>query len=379
VLRGRLAVERERLLARPLLEELRAGGRKWSELKPSEKRLLEGFPLVDHLLERSLEMRYSDPAGMVQLAQAACLVAKRVSPRRYGRRVLADLQARAWAELGNAYRVTDNLPAAEAAFGQAVRFSRRGTGSVQVIIHIEERVARLFSDLGLFPEAAAMLDRVCSYYVAQGDATRAGQTLISRGLVAGYDNDPELASVYLARGLRVIGPHGDSDLRLAAVHALAMNLVDAGRSEAARALLASHERLYRRGGSLNKLRLHWLKGKIAYGLGELGRAEADFHVARLGFRRAGKNYDAALVSLDLALLLAAQGKRLATLRLVDEMIGTFRTLRIAREAIASLTLLRRSCEKSGIAPDTLCAQIRTIACLVQELQRPRISERKDAS
>ncbi len=87
----------------------------------------------------------------------------------------------------------------------------------------------------------------------------------------------------------------------------------------------------------------------------------------------------ALVSLDLALLHAAQGKRLATRRLVDEMIGTFRTLRIAREAIASLMLLRRSCEKDGVAPDILCAQIRTIACLVEELQRPRTSARKDAS
>ena len=126
---------------------------------------------------------------------------------------------------------------------------------------------------------------------------------------------------------------------------------------------------------MSKLRLHWLKGKIAHGLGELGRAEADFHVARLGFKRVEKDYDAALVSLDLALLYAKQGKRIATLRLVDEMIGTFRSLGIAREAIASLLLLRRTCEDGGAVPDVLAAQIRTIASLVAELQHHRTRAR----
>ena len=63
------------------------------------------------------------------------------------------------------------------------------------------------------------------------------------------------------------------------------------------------------------------------------------------------------------------------MRLVDEMIGTFRSLGIAREAIASLLLLRRTCEDGGAVPDVLAAQIRTIASLVAELQHHRTRAR----
>lgn len=376
VLRGTLALDRERTTARFLLDELRTGRRKWSELTRSERRLVEGAPLVEYLLSRSFELRYNDPEAMIQFAEAARLVVERVDPRRYGRRVLSDLRARVWAELGNAYRVADDLKAAEVAFGQAVRWLFSGTGSRRVIVRVAELAARLFADQRRLPEAAGLLDWVSSYYANQGNSAELGQTLVSRGLIAEYGDEPELAIVYLARGLRLIGPEKtESGLRLAAVHALVNNLIEAGHCEAARGLLEKNHRLYHRTGKLNKLRLHWLKGRIAHGLGELGRAEADFHVARLGFKRVEKGYDAALVSLDLALLYARQGKRIATLRLVDEMIGTFRNLGIAREAIASLLLLRRTCEDTGAAPDVLAAQIRTIASLVAELQRHRAGTR----
>jgi tetratricopeptide (TPR) repeat protein len=376
VLRGTLALDRERTTARALLDELRTGRRRWSGLSRSEKRLLEGAPLVEYLLDRSFELRYNDPEAMVQFAEAARLVVERIDPRRYGRKVLSDLRARVWAELGNAYRVADDLKAAEAAFGQAVRWLLAGTGSRRVLVRTAELAARLFADQRRLPEAAGLLAWVSSYYANQGNSVELGQTLVSRGLLAEYANEPELAIVYLVRGLRLIGPQNtESGFRLAAVHSLVNNLIEAGHCEAARGLLEKNHRLYHRAGKLNKLRLHWLKGKIAHGLGELGRAEADFHVARLGFKRVEKDYDAALVSLDLALLYARQGKRIATLRLVDEMIGTFRSLGIAREAIASLLLLRRTCEDSGAAPDVLAAQIRTIASLVAELQRHRAGAR----
>jgi tetratricopeptide (TPR) repeat protein len=376
VLRGILTLEHERVVAKPILEELHRGQRRWSEVSQCEKRLLKGLPLIEYLLDRSYELRHADPQGMVEFAEAARLVVERVESRRYGQKVLADFRARVWTELGNAYRVADNLLAAEAALGQAVKWARRGTRSRQVVVHIQDRAARLYSDQRFFPEAAAMLDRVIAYYLAVGNVQQVGQTLIGRGLVTGYANEPELAIVFLTRGLRLIGPEGEeTGLRLSAIHALALNLVESSHCAAARALIERNQRLYRRGGKLNKLKLHWLKGKIAQGLREFGRAEADLHVARLGFKQVDKNYDAALVSLDLALLYAQQGKRIATLRLIDEMVATFRRLRIARETIASLMLLRRSCEKVGAAPEVLCAQIRTIASVVAELQRHQTRER----
>ena len=262
VLRGRLALETERTLAKPLLDELRAGQRKWSTLNAREKRLLEGAPLVDYLLDQSLALRHADPGGMVEFAEAAKLVADRIHPRRYGRRVLADLRARVWTVLGNAHRVADKHSAAETALSQAATWARRGTGSRALFALIEEVAAVLFSDLRRFPESIAMLDRAIAFHSRRCDVQQTGRALISRGLVTGYAGEPELAVAFLVRGLRFIGSDGsESGLRLPAIHALALNLVEAGHCAAARALIAKNERLYRRGGSLSKLRLHWLQGQ----------------------------------------------------------------------------------------------------------------------
>jgi len=150
------------------------------------------------------------------------------------------------------------------------------------------------------------------------------------------------------------------------MNALAVNLAGAGEFEAASAVLARSRRLYRRSGKLNQYRLCWLEGKIAEGLGKSGSAEAKFNTARLAFARVGKHYDSALVSLDLGLVYARQERHSELIWLVDDMVRTFRALKIARELIASLMLLRKSCEKR-FSRETLCVQIETIAATLTEL------------
>src|SRR4029077_12778092 len=61
------------------------------------------------LLARSWQLRHEDPRLMVDLAILAAQASKRLDPRRYGAGRVADLQAEAYAELGNACRVADRL------------------------------------------------------------------------------------------------------------------------------------------------------------------------------------------------------------------------------------------------------------------------------
>ncbi|HEY2740138.1 MAG TPA: hypothetical protein VGK45_17140, partial [Thermoanaerobaculia bacterium] len=90
VVRGRLAMDRERQAAEPLLSALEAGERTLSGLTRAEWRLLRGVPFIERLLEWSTGRRYQDPAGMVRLAQLAWCLVLQLEPRRYGRRLLAD-------------------------------------------------------------------------------------------------------------------------------------------------------------------------------------------------------------------------------------------------------------------------------------------------
>ena len=166
---------------------------------------------------------------------------------------------------------------------------------------------------------------------------------------------------------------GSSHL-LASIHGLALNLVESGHPEVAQSLLNRHRRLYRRSGRLNEYRLFWLEGKVAIGLQDYGKAEAKLNTARLAFLRVEKVGDAALVSLDLAWLYAKEGRRTEVAWLVDQMLRTFRALGIARESIASLLLLKKSCEQ--LRPiEALCGQIEALAKLMPELRQQKRGKR----
>ena len=104
MVRGLLALEQDRDRAAPLLSQLRAGTKRWEELSGPERQILSRGPLIDFLLETSYGLRFDNPEAMLSFARAACAVADGMGPKRYGKQVLTDLRAGAWAELANAFR-----------------------------------------------------------------------------------------------------------------------------------------------------------------------------------------------------------------------------------------------------------------------------------
>jgi hypothetical protein len=105
---------------------------------------LHGWPLCEALLRKSYELRFSDPKRMLALADSAAAVAKHIRPEKYPwPGLLADLRARAFAELGNAYRINDRFPEADTAFGQARDYLEEGTGD----LFLQARVLDLLASL----------------------------------------------------------------------------------------------------------------------------------------------------------------------------------------------------------------------------------------
>ena len=93
-------------------------------------RLPRKIPLLARmkgLLARSWQLRYEDPRMMVDLAVLAAQVSKRLDPLQYGAARVADFQAEAYAELGNACRVADRLQEANLYLSDARRFFESGT------------------------------------------------------------------------------------------------------------------------------------------------------------------------------------------------------------------------------------------------------------
>jgi tetratricopeptide (TPR) repeat protein len=219
-----------------------------------------------------------------------------------------------------------------------------------------------------FQEAASLLEQSNDLYALCGDSAGVERSLLNLSHVLTQANEPERAVIAYLRVLRQLSP--DSTHLLTSVHGLTLNLVESGNPEVAQSVLHRYRRLYRRSGRLNGYRLFWLEGKIAIGLQEFGKAEAKLNTARLAFLHVKKTYDAALVSLDLAWLYAKEGRRSQVAWLADQMLHTFRTLGIARESIASLLLLKKSCEQQRPI-EALCGQIEALAKLMPELRQKK--------
>lgn len=367
---GELAELAEGERGRQLHADLSNGTRSWRSLSKDEKRSAGGVALIDLVRERSLGVRFEDPSEMLDLASTGCFLADHLAfdPQRGEPPWVRDLQARAWAELGNAFRVADELDKAESALSRARELALQGTRPPKLITRLTELLASLFIDRRRFAEALRMLEGLEIYYQNRQDRSGLAGVLLMIGRLHGQELEPERAILAFLRSCQLIQP--EEPLRLAAVHGLAVNLIEAQHLDEAKRLVDANRRLYRKSGKLNRIRLVWLEGKVALGLGDLGMAEAKLNTARLAFVREGQSFDASLVGLNLALLLARQERRRELRLLAEQLLKTFRSLGIAQEAIASLVLLRQSCQE-GRSVDYLCGQIEMLARWVPQLRRSR--------
>jgi hypothetical protein len=127
-------------------------------------------------------------------------------------------------------------------------------------------------------------------------------------------------------------------------HAEAFYLARLKHFEEAAALQFSLRHLYDRHPDKELLR-QWLRGLVASGLGESQEAEESFRFARDGFVQKKAPYDAALVTLDLTIHLLDAGRPAEVVPLALSMGRAFETLGVARETLASWSLLTQAAER----------------------------------
>ncbi|RPH57639.1 hypothetical protein EHM82_00825 [bacterium] len=303
---------------------------------------------MEALLARSWELRHENPPLMVQFANAAVWCADRLDARRYGVDRVADLQCRAHAELGNAWRVRDQFQSAARELGIARELFEVGTRDVVLEMRLIELEASLAADRRQFNLASMNLRRVYRYYRRLRDDHRAGRILILRGLYTGYEGEPEEGFQLLERGLALIEEARDPGLAYAARHNQLMFLIDCGRFKDAKRFRLRHSRqLANHHGRVNEIRFRWLEGRIEAGFQRYERAEVIFREVKAAFEEEVKRaFHAALVSLDLSAVLLALGKEGEAKELVEQAAIVFFGLQIEREALASVIVLRGSFEEN---------------------------------
>jgi tetratricopeptide (TPR) repeat protein len=327
-----------------------------------ERRPYHAWAWCELLLEVADRLRSENLHRAVDFAMLATLIADRLAGP-FPLATLADMRARAWAELGNLERAADYLECAEESLETALDHLAAGTGDDLLFARILDIHGSLFRAQRRFGEAVRALDRASRLYLEKSERHRAGRVLIKKGLALIYAEQPGEALEALERAFTYLDLSHDKALVLSAVHNSLIALVDSAHHERAARLLWRCRPLYQAHASpLDRVRLLGLEAKVAAGLGQPVRAEQLFRDEKTGFEDAGLAYDSALVGLDLAALLIEQGRPAEVIVLVDQMLGSFYERGILREAFASLLILRKAVEQGE-------ATVVLVRTLTEELKK----------
>lgn len=308
---------------------------------------LLGVPLFEAVLERSWALRQEDPVAAVELARCAVQMAEGLSDDEHDAGELADFRCRAAIELGNAYRVADELDAADAALQRATEQFLLGAKDDLLGARLFDVQASLYAARRHFDLACTSLDIVIDVYRRYGDEHLAGRALISKGLYIGYKGDAQEAVRLIGEGLSVLDARRDPELVSSSVQTRAWFLVDCGRFLEARTALQGL-RKGDLGGRVNELKVRWLEGHIAAGLHELDEAERALRQVKQGFEKIGLGYKAALVGLELGAVWLEQDRLDAAEGMALECTDAFLALGIQRELLASILVLRQAAETRGL-------------------------------
>jgi len=159
-----------------------------------------------------------------------------------------------------------------------------------------------------------------------GQTERAIESLQRASQLIGRESEPRLAwvlSFNLATCLCALGRHAEASLLLPEVKELAR---EPGRQ-------------------LDRVRILWLEGKIASGLGKLREALISLAQVRRLFFELKIPYDYALVTLELAALLLQTGHVSQLRRLAGEVLWIFDAEGVPAEALRALTIFRAAVER----------------------------------
>jgi tetratricopeptide (TPR) repeat protein len=308
-----------------------------------------GVMLAHRLVGEAKKHMPTEPQTMYELAEAAEAVLLRTpnAPGYY------DALARAIAYKANALRALGRLSEADERIRNARSLVRNEDVTDNLIYaEIDDLEGVLRKDQRRFQEAEELLARAASLFDLAGEKAEAARPLLALGLMYYDRQEPGKAIETTEAALALLSLESEPYLYFGGRHNLALFLVEEGRFDAAADLLQADAELYERfADPWTLLRQVWLRGKIAFATGQLAEAEQAFREVRRGFIQQGNGYDAAMVSLDLALLHLREGRTAEVQRIAAEMHTLFDAQEIHREAAAALLLFQEAAEREALTAE----------------------------
>jgi len=305
-----------------------------------------GVTLAHRLVGEAKSHMPTEPQAVYELAEAAETVLLRTpnAPGYY------EALARVLAFKANALRALGRLSEADERIRSARGLVRAEdvTGSL-IYAEIDWFEGVLRKDQRRFTEAEELLSRSATLFEVAGERAEAARPLLALGLMYYDRQEPGKAIETTEAALAHLSLESEPYLYFGGRHNLTLFLVEEGRFDAAADLLQADAELYERfADPWTVLRQVWLRGKIAFATGRREEAEQAFREVRRGFIQQGNGYDAAMVSLDLALLYLKAGRTAEVKPIAAEMHTLFGAQEIHREAAAALLLFQEAAEREAL-------------------------------
>ena len=184
------------------------------------------------------------------------------------------------------------------------------------------------------------------------------RVLIQRANVHQSLAQPTEALESLDRAASLLDPEDSPFLFLCTVTTRVLCLCDLDRADEAWDLLHRHLHRYQESDDpWVRVSVKDLEGRVLLGLGCHDEAEEAFAACRDGALELGRDYDAALAGLDLALVYLEQGRTADLRELAADLVPTFQARGVDREALAALRLFQQAVQAEELTRSAL-AEIR---------------------
>jgi len=325
---------------------------------------------VERMIEQARVFLPHDHHESLALLAVAERQVPRISRHVYGHALIQRLSLRLLAHQANAHRVAGDLRAAEARFAEIPPLpSPESPDDCALQGELASLEASLRYDQRRLRRADALLERAERLYQRTGDAIGLLKVLIQRGSILYCGGQPERAIPHYEAANAAVDADADPALALDARHNLVLCLCSVGHSQAARDLLEATRGLYQRVGDATSVnQLLWIEGTVAAALGEDRRALERLRSARDGYTERGLDFDAALVSLDLAEVHLGRGETAEVQHIARRMAHTFSERGVGREAFRAIAMFHEAARAERVTLELIA---RTRSALLRLSRRPR--------
>jgi|HubBroStandDraft_3_1064219.scaffolds.fasta_scaffold05321_3 tetratricopeptide (TPR) repeat protein len=343
-----------------VLEARRKAPALWAQLAglaPGERRAVareaaefQSWALCELVCEESVRAAADDAAAALALGELAVEIARVAAVKETWKR---RLEGYALAFHANALRVAGRLATAGEAFDQALAAWNSGTPAEPWPLdstRLLDLEASLRREQGRLDLALELLEKALEVH-PNGPA--AARLLLNQASTLERMGDYEDAVATLRRAAEEIDPENDPRLAFILRQQLAWDLCQLGRAGEAEPVLSEARALATAlGHRLDLVRLRGVEARLAAGLGRIAEAATAFREVRDRFCELGMPYDAALATVQLAVVFLEQGGYAGEVKaLAAEAAGIFQDERVHAEARKALILFRQAAEEEAVTAD----------------------------